>query len=49
MAEVPEEQYKHGYILTLIKYIYGLVKEEHFWFKEYIKTNGLQGGFQTMQ
>ena len=32
----------YEYISTPIKYIYGLVQAEHFWFKEYIKTMTLK-------
>ena len=34
MAEVFEEYDMYEYILKLIKYIYGLVRAAHFWFKE---------------
>ena len=38
MAEVLDEEYTYKYILTLIKYIYGLVQAARYYFKEYIKT-----------
>ena len=38
MAEVLEEYYMYEYILTLIKYIYGIILESRCWFKHYIKT-----------
>ena len=46
MEEVIEEQYTYIYILTPIKYIYGLLQEAHFWFKEYIKIMTLKVGFK---
>ena len=46
MEEVLEEQYTYIYILTPIKYIYGLLQEAHFWFKEYIKIMTLKVGFK---
>ena len=32
--------------MTLIKYIYGLVQAERFWFKEYIKIMTLKAWFK---
>ena len=36
----------YGGILTLIKYIYGLVHAAHHWFKEFIKSMTLKAGFK---
>ena len=35
--------------MILIKSIYGLVKAEYLWFKEYIKTMTLKAGFKKFK
>ena len=46
MEEVLEEYYTYKDILTLIKYIYGLVQTARCWFKEYTKTMTPKVGFK---
>ena len=46
IEEVLEEYYNYKYILTLMKYIYGIVQSARCRFKEYIKTIILKVGFK---
>ena len=46
MSEVIEEHCIYENILTLTKYIQGLLKSAYFWFKEYIKTMTLKAVFK---
>ena len=46
MVEVLEDYYMYKDLLTVIKYIYGLVKSGRFWFKEYIEKMTLKVGFK---
>ena len=46
MVEVLKAHYTKKYILTLIKYIYGLLKAARCWSKEYIKKMTLKVGFK---
>ena len=49
MVWLIEEYYTYEYILTLIKYIYELIQEARFWFKEYIETTTLKAGFKQWE
>ena len=46
MEEVIDKNQTHKYILTLIKYIYGILQAARFWFKEYIKTIIINAGLK---